>query len=268
MERETLAIANIHLSVVSTGRGRPFVFQHGLCGSAEQIAEVFPKDIDWKCHTLECRGHGKSECGNFADLSIGQFTEDVAAFISSLNQGPVLVGGISMGAAIALRLAVKRPDLVCGLVVARPAWVDQPAPENLAPNRDVARYLAEYQPIEAQSRFEKSPTAARLRREAPDNLASLLGFFKRLPLAETQALLEAIASDGPGVSRDEISKLDCLTLVVGTKRDAIHPLAMAKQVARLIPNARLVEITSKADNAEQYRTEFCEVLRHFIEEID
>ena len=256
------------MSVAQTGTGKPFIFQHGLCGAAGQPAQVFPQDTGWACMTLECRGHGMSESGDPAAFSIAQFAEDVAAFINALNIGPVLLGGISMGAAIALHLAVKRPELVSGLVVARPAWIDQPAPENLAPNREVAQFLAEYEPGEALSLFESSPIAQRLRKGGPDNLASLLGFFQRFPLSETQALLSAIASDGPGISSDEIANLSCPTLVIGTARDVIHPLAMAEEVASLIPRARFVEITPKGDDAERYQADFQTALRQFLKEID
>ena len=244
------------------------MFQHGLCGTANQPAEVFPNDTDWSCVTLECRGHGESECGDYASLSIEQFTKDLAAFIASLDAGPVLVGGISMGSAIALRLAVTSPVLVNGLVLARPAWISHSAPENLAPSRDVARLLAKYEPTEAKLRFEESPSAARLSQDAPDNLKSLLGFFDRTPIAETQALLATISADGPGVSLEQISRLSVPTLVIGTAQDAIHPLAMATEIKDLIPNARLVEITPKSSNLQLYRAEFQTALRQFIQEME
>lgn len=267
MPRDSFTISNIKLSVASAGQGRTFLFQHGLCGSAGHLHEVFPKDIGWSCLTLECRGHGMSEIGPYSELSIKQFTEDLAAFITELNIGPVLVGGISMGAAISMRLAVKRPELVSGLVVARPAWIDRAEPVNLAPNREVARYLATYQPVEARQQFERSLMAVELASSAPGNLATLLDVFDRDPAVETQALQAAIASDGPGINKEEIAGIDCPTLVIGTARDATHPIAMALEIADLIPRASFVQIASKADGVEQYRAEFQDALRQFTMEI-
>lgn len=244
------------------------MFQHGLCGTAGQPAEVFPNDIGWSCVTLECRGHGLSESGEHGQYSITRFADDLSAFIDCLNVGPVLVGGISMGAAIALRVAVKRPELVSGLVIARPAWIDRSAPENLSPNREVAQLLAAHEPAEALLRFQASPTAARLRCDAPDNLASLIGFFGRTRVTDTKALLEAIASDGTRLSRDEIAGLECPSLVIGHARDAIHPLTMAQDIADLIPNAQFVEITPKADSPEIYRAELQDALRLFMTEYE
>lgn len=75
----------------------PFVFQHGLCGDADQVIQVFPEDTGFRCLTVECRGHGQSETGPLDDLSIPTFTDDVAGYIRHL--GRPVVGGISMGAA-------------------------------------------------------------------------------------------------------------------------------------------------------------------------
>ncbi len=136
MLRCTFLRDDLRLSVAKTGEGKTFVFQHGLCGTAAQPAEVFPLDIGWRCVTLECRGHGLSESGDRDKFSLAQFADDTSAYIDSLNVGPALVGGISMGAAIAMRIALTRPELVSGLVIVRPAWIDRSAPDNLSPNPD------------------------------------------------------------------------------------------------------------------------------------
>ena len=55
-----------------------------------------------------------------------------------------VVGGISLGAVIALRLAVHYPERVSELIIARPAWISEAAPENLKIYLDVAELLAQY----------------------------------------------------------------------------------------------------------------------------
>ena len=49
-----------------------------------------------------------------------------------------------MGAAIALRLAVKQPELVRALVLARPAWVTEPAPPNMQAYAEVGELLSRF----------------------------------------------------------------------------------------------------------------------------
>jgi hypothetical protein len=34
--------AGLRFAVSETGEGRPMIFQHGLCGDASQVADVFP----------------------------------------------------------------------------------------------------------------------------------------------------------------------------------------------------------------------------------
>ncbi len=250
----------------SGGTGLPVIFQHGLCGDAGQTKAAFPGDPRWRRVTLECRGHGRSEAGDSAASSIATFTDDLAALMAARYAPPLVVGGISMGAAIALRLAVRRPELVRGLILARPAWVTEAAPANMAPNAEVGQWLATLQPDAARAAFLASATAKRLAATAPDNLASLLGFFARPPQAVTAALLRAIASDGPGIAEDAVRALAVPTLVIGHGRDAVHPLAYANDLAALIPRARLVMITAKADDPERYAIDFRAALSAFLKE--
>jgi len=248
------------------GPGLPVVFQHGLGGDARQPAEAFPADAAFRRLTLECRGHGGSEAGQPDTFSIATFADDVAAMIERTGREPLVVGGISMGAAIALRLAVHRPGLVRGLVVVRPAWVTRAAPDSMRPNAEVGRLLATRPADAARQAFLASDTAARLAEQAPDNLASLLGFFDRPAQAVTAALLQAIAADGPGVSEEQVRAVAVPTLIVGHGRDLVHPLAHARALATLIPGARLAEITSKADDRARHMSDLHAAVSGFLKE--
>jgi pimeloyl-ACP methyl ester carboxylesterase len=241
----------------------PIYFQHGLCGSAAQTIEVFTEDPRFHLHTLECRGHGASPPGDTNAFSINSFANDVAEFVEA---GPVILGGISMGAAIALNLAVHKPHLVKALVLARPAWVTDNAPENMRPNAEVGALLANYPPDEAKTKFLASATAHHLAKTAPDNLASLLTFFHREPIAVTSALLTKISADGPGVTEQQVRTLSIPTLIIATGQDAIHPMAHAYKLHALIPQSRLVEITPKGVDKAAYVTEFRSTLLRFFEE--
>ncbi len=243
------------------------IFQHGLCGDAAQPADVFPRVGGWRCITLECRGHGGSEAGSPESFSIATFAADVASLIEARALAPVVIGGISMGAAIALRLAVLRPDLVGALVLARPAWIYEAAPPNIQPNAIVGELLRRFPPDEARARFEASDLARQLGVEAPDNLASLRGFFSRQPISITRELLCRISADGPGVSGNQVRSIAVPTLIIGHARDFVHPLSMAQALATLIPHANLVEIAAKADNLERYRDDFREALAAFLKDL-
>ena len=262
-----ITIDGLKLSVKIAGAGRPFLFLHGLCGDALQPLELFPDHAGWQCHALESRGHGGSDIGDMKELSIRRFTEDATAYLESLGRGPAVIGGVSMGAAIALRLSADRPELAAGLVLGRPAWVDQPAPANLEPHRQIARNLDKYGPETARRMFKESAMAKTIADTAPDNINAYHGFFDRRPTDQTQALLAAIADDGPGVGLGAMSRIDVPALVIGTGRDLAHPLDMAKLLAAQIPKAELVEVTPKSDNRKAYVREFRDAISGFLTEV-
>jgi pimeloyl-ACP methyl ester carboxylesterase len=200
-------------------------------------------------------------------LSIATFTDDLAAAIDGEALAPCVVGGISMGAAIALRLAVTRPDLVRALILARPAWLTEPGPANMRPYFEVGELLARFPADEARARFEASATAAWLEREGPDNLASLRTLFARKPQAVTAACLMRIAADGPNVSAAEIARLHLPALVIGHGCDPLHPWSYAERLAAMLPEARLVRITAKAESRSSYVEDFRAALRRFLTEL-
>ena len=153
--------------VQSRTSGTPVVFQHGLCGSAAQTAEAFPDDPAYRMLTLECRGHGASHAGDTKAFSIKTFAHDVAWMVEAQNIAPCIIGGISMGAAISLHLAIHRPDLVKALVLARPAWLIEDGPANMQPNAEVGSLLSRFSSAEAKAKFIAGDTAKALAQTAP-----------------------------------------------------------------------------------------------------
>lgn len=266
-EQSFLTSDKVRLALHRRGQGRcNFVFQHGLCGTAAQPSEVTSDRDDVQLITLECRGHGGSEAGDPERYSIAQFSDDVVAMIETLDH-PVVLGGISMGAAIAMRIAVKRPDLVRALVLARPAWVTASAPENMKANALVGELLSKFDAEEARTRFLETDLARYLEKNAPDNVQSLIGFFSRYPLDVTSALLRRISTDGPGLDDAALSAISMPTLVIGHDDDVIHPLAYANELARRIAHSKLAIITSKVSSKDRYVSDFRHVLSQFLNQV-
>ena len=169
-----------------------------------------------------------------------------------------------MGAAIALRLAVTRPELVRALVLARPAWVTDRAPDNMRPNAYVGDLLKHLSAKEAEEKFLGSDIARQLKEEAPDNLQSLKNFFSRAPQHVTAALLTRISADGPNVTRAQVAQISVPTLIIGHEDDLIHPLSYAKELHSLIPRSELAIITSKVRDKARYVQDFQAALSQFL----
>jgi pimeloyl-ACP methyl ester carboxylesterase len=245
------------------GEGLPVIFQHGLGGDEAQVAEVFPDGQGIRRLTLECRGQGKSSLGNANGTSIANFADDILTFADSRGVDRFVIGGISMGAASAMRVTIKNPTRVRALILARPAWLWGSAPENMKPFAEVASYLRQ----RTFEDFESSATAQRLAREAPDNLASLRNFFSVNDREATATLLAAIAGDGPGVNEAELRAISVPTLVIGHKIDAVHPLEFALKLNGMIAGSQFAEITPKATDKQKHVAEFRKHLAQFLSSI-
>lgn len=246
------------------GEGAAVLWQHGLGANREQPAEVFPPLSGWRRITLECRGHGQSDLGDPAKLSIAQFSADALALLDHLAIDSAVVGGISLGAAIALRLAALNPERVKGLVLARPAWVASPSLESQAAYREVADLIAQYGVDEGARRFEQSAQLARIEQVAPDNAKSLRWFFTRARPQTTVELLSRIPLDWPGIDRQALRAMNVPTLVIGNAEDDAHPLAYAQELVTLIPGAILRQVTSKSVDRSAYVAEFRQAFGEFL----
>jgi pimeloyl-ACP methyl ester carboxylesterase len=242
------------------GAGLPVLWQHGLGADASQPAEVFPDLAGVQRITLECRGHGESELGDPARLSIASFTSDALALLNHLGIERAVVGGISLGAAIALRMAAVHAERVRALILARPAWVDGGAVATMAPYGEVARLLRKFGPEEGARRFEATRILAEVASVSPDNARSLLWFFTRPDSEGTIALLSRIADDSPGVTAGMLRSIEVPTWIVANDQDFVHPIAYAERLRALIPNAQLRTITSKTVDRMRYVAEFREAL--------
>ncbi|UVK54201.1 alpha/beta hydrolase [Mesorhizobium sp. AR02] len=254
------------LRVFDTGQGGlPVIFQHGLGGDAAQVAQNFPDGPSRRRLTVECRAQGASSAGSKRPFSIAMFADDVLAAADAAGLDRFVAGGISMGAAIALHLASRHPDRVLGLVLVRPAWAFDAAPQNMRPYVEVAELIRRLPLAEARDAFASSATSARFRTEAPDNLASLLGFFGRENAAVFAEVMQAIANDGPGVTRAEAVGLAIPTLVIGSGIDLVHPLATARKLAETIPNAAFAEVTPKATDKDRHFAEIRAAIGGFLD---
>jgi pimeloyl-ACP methyl ester carboxylesterase len=259
MSRHEITRGGAKLSGVDTGEGPAVIFQHGLGGDEAQVAAHFPEP-GFRRLTLECRAQGRSTAGDPASFSIQTFADDVLAFADARGVRRFAMGGISMGAAIALNIAVNHPDRVDALILARPAWAWDKAPANMQPLAEVAAHLGQG----SKEAFEKSALGQSLAKEAPDNLASMLGFFDRPDLATTAKLLAAIAADGPGVTREQAAAIKVPALVIGNDLDLVHPTPMAQEIASAIPGAWFVEIAPKALDKAVHAEEFKSAVQKFL----
>jgi pimeloyl-ACP methyl ester carboxylesterase len=259
MTRLAFAHDVLHLAGYDRGKGPPVVFQHGMGGDVNQVNEHFPLDL-FRCLTLECRAHGGSDAGPSERFSIPQFAEDVMAFADERGVSRFAVGGISMGAALALRIAVLAPERVSALILARPAWAWRASPDNMQVFLELAPFLRGND----RSAFEATATAKHFASQAPDNYNSLLAAFSRPEPTLFADLGSHIAQGGPNITEKQVAALNVPTLVLGNDTDLIHPMSLAEELAATIPQARLMKLTSKAADKVKHALEFRAAVASFL----
>jgi pimeloyl-ACP methyl ester carboxylesterase len=247
------------------GTGLPFVFQHGLGADGSQPFALFRPPTGVRLLCLDCRAHGQTKpLGDESSLSLATFADDLAALLAHLGIDRAVVGGISMGAAVALNLAFRHPERVLGLVLSRPAWVDAPRPANVEVFARIAALIRAHPPAEARERFAATEDYRRIQRESSDAAASLLRQFDDPRIEETVARLERIPSDTPFHGLPPWASVQAPALVMANRQDPIHPFDYGLTLARLLPNAAFREITPKAVSLRAHTEDVQQAIAGFL----
>jgi pimeloyl-ACP methyl ester carboxylesterase len=255
------------------GQGIPFVFQHGLGGDLNQPFSVYRPAPGIRLLGYDTRGHGQTHpLGDPRKLTIATLAEDLIAFLDHLAIDRAVVGGISLGSAVAANVALRYPERVLGLVLSRPAWIDRPLPENVHLYATIARLIRELGSKAGLEQFRKTPEFQAMDRESPDCARSLVGQFEQPRAEECVARLERLPGDTPCTSRDDYRKIHTPTLILGNRQDPIHPWAFAEALAQLMPHAQLCEITPKSVSVENHTADVTTALdafwiHHFREKV-
>ena len=249
------------------GERRALVFCHGLGGDRAQPKDLLGDVAGWRVHVWDARWHGQTEpARDEGKLSFAQFAADLVALMDHWGLDRAVVGGISMGAGVAARVAVDRPDRVAGLVLVRPAWLDRPSPPGLALFPVVARLLGEMAPAEALAAFQHNHAHAlkHIWDVSPPVADSLCEQFTKPKAAERRARLERITASAPVGSLELAAGLSVPAVVIGTERDPVHPFSMAERWAECLPGAELVKIPSKASDPIRHIAAFRRTVRRFL----
>jgi pimeloyl-ACP methyl ester carboxylesterase len=232
-------VAAPRLHVDAEGAGPAIALLHGFGGSARNFGpQARALRGRWRVLRWDARGHARSEAP--ADPSAyapEAFVEDVTRVLDAAGVRDAVVGGLSMGAGVALRFALAHPERTRALVLA----AFPPGAERAGTFAAVAREFADALESEgvdaAGARFVwgagsgLDPKAAALVRKgflehtAHGLAATLRGLLARQPSPRT---LEPV-----------LARLGVPTLVIVGADDELS-LEPSRTVAAAIPGARLV----------------------------
>lgn len=226
---------DISLYYREKGNKEPFILLHGN----GEDGSYFENQIDYfsdryRVIALDTRGHGKSPRGN-APFTIEQFSRDLYDFMTGLEISNAIILGFSDGANIAMKFAIKHPNMVKALILNG---------GNLNP-KGVKRTTQI--PIEMGYRI-----ASRFAFKSPD--------------AKRNAEMLGLMVNEPNISPVELSKITAPTLVICGKRDMIKE-SHTKEIAANIPSAKLSIIKGNHFIANKRAAAFNKEVDAFLKEI-
>ena len=148
----------------SVGKGEPVVMCHGLTGDLSAPRELLGNMTGYHLVFADARAHGETHpAGPASKICFEQFASDLHELLNHLGIDQAIVGGISMGAGVAVRFAIDFPEYVRALVLIRPAWPDSPLPDNLKLYPLIARLLEQHGPDKWQDAYDQHPEVQKLK---------------------------------------------------------------------------------------------------------
>ncbi len=224
----------VRLEVLDAGSGDDVVLLPGLGTDVSAFARQAPLLAErFRVRGVNPRGVGLSDAPDSETYSVAQMASDAAA----VYEGAAHVIGASLGAAVALELALDQPDRVKSLILITP-FVET-TPRLLAVAEGWRRMAAETTPETLAAALLPwffssgllADTAVRSRM-----LRGLSQTVARVPAATLDRMIAGMAS-WSGTRVDDLAKLSVPTLVVAAGEDLLTPGSDA--IARAIPAARL-----------------------------
>jgi 3-oxoadipate enol-lactonase len=224
------------------GEGPPVVLLHGLSATRRNVVQGSRALVKrgYRLISYDARGHGASDAApryEYDDL-VG----DLVAVLDELDLERAALVGSSMGAATAMAYTLEHPDRVPALVQITPAYTgyartgdaDGESWEKLAAALDegIDRFVEVAQPPDGlpERWRDVAREASRQRMERHEDLTAVAQALREVPSSIAWKGLEAL------------SDLEVPVLVVGSQdeSDFLHPLGVAEEYCRKLPNCELV----------------------------
>jgi pimeloyl-ACP methyl ester carboxylesterase len=158
----------------------------------------------------------------------------LAGLDEAARSGPIAVGGVSIGAAVAVAWALQHPDRTVAVLAALPAWTGAPGS---APAAVTARHSAHQ-----LRRLGLAATTTQMQASSPPWLAEELtrSWQVQWPYLP-DAMEEAAAYIAP--TRAQLRQLTAPMGIASATDDPVHPLEIGRQWEAAAPHAALRTVT-------------------------
>jgi pimeloyl-ACP methyl ester carboxylesterase len=240
-----VSVGDVALEYEERGEGEALLLLHGLgCSASDWGLQMPTLSQRYRVIAPSLRGFGGSD-KPAGPCSIMQYANDMVALLDRLNIERAHVLGHSMGGAVAMQLAVARPDRLNSLIVinAQPSFAV----------RDWRRYLMLLMRFMASgSAGMERMTRFLARRLFPhDHQAALRDQMKaRYADNDRRAFLAAIHALAGWSVEHMIDRVATPTLVLAGEHD-VTPVRSARELAERLPNGRL-EVVADSGHATPF----------------
>jgi pimeloyl-ACP methyl ester carboxylesterase len=226
------------LHVETHGAGPAIVLAHGFGGSARNWRPQLRALKDaFAVSVFDARGHARSApIANAAAAHREAVVADFAAVADAASAAPLVAGGLSMGAATALRFALAHPARARALVLMAPP-AGARSGRGVSASAHAFADAIEREGLEAAgARFAWGPSAGL----DPQGAAWVrAGFLEHDEQSLAHLLREYVARlETPAELARELARLSAPTLVIVGDRD-VASLPTAHELAATLPDARL-----------------------------
>ncbi len=232
-----MAAPRLHVEV--DGTGPAVLLAHGFGGSARNFGpQMRALRARYRVVRYDARGHARSEApADPQAYTPAAFVDDMRRVLDQVGAETAVVGGLSMGAGIALRFALAAPGRVRGLLLcAFPAGADDP--DGFAGKALRFAERIERDGLEAAGEDYVWGPGTKLDRNAVTFVRQ--GFLEHPAHGLELALRGVIAAQPPvAAMREALATLRAPTLVVVGSDDSPSRRA-SEGLVEAVPNARLV----------------------------
>jgi len=252
-------VNDIEMYYELSGEGEPILLIHGLGSSTRDWEEQVPDFSQrYQVIAIDLRGHGKTDKPK-GPYKMQMFAEDIAKLLKKLSITSIHVLGISLGGGIAFQFAVDYPSLVKSLIIVN-AGIEMPIDSfklkfeafkrtfivKLVGMKKMGEVLA--------PRLFIKPEQEELRKKLVERWAE----------NDKKAYLSAMRALIGWSIRDQIKKIKCPTLIIGSEGD-YAPSSVKEEYTALLQNAKFVEIKDARHAVPMEKPrEFNEIVMKFL----
>jgi 3-oxoadipate enol-lactonase len=231
------------LSYVDVGSGLPIVLIHGLfldhTAFESQIQEF--KD-QYRMIAIDIHGHGASSELD-RSMSLDEMAEDYFDLVQQLGITQAIWGGVSLGGMTSLRIAIKHPEAVLGLLLlntnaGKGAGKKVPSVEGL--NAPLTMRFLWHTRFLKMKVLQAGLFGRTTLETKPDLQQVWVEKMRSISSKSMKNAIEAILSANSIL--EQLSSIQVPTMIAGGAEDTALPMSASREIHQRISNSTLVEI--------------------------